>query len=275
MTDATRRLAYRGFDLRLEHDLKEDEARRLVDEALSRSGDRVAFVLDRPGGTPDADGKPERFFVKAEFRRPHQPLTARFRPGRAVSEGRGYRRILEAGLPAPRLLLFGEQPRWYPRGCALVVTRKLRGLDAARRWMRKGELAIPLEAARLLARVHAAGFVHGDAVLRNFLSSGGAMHVIDLPRWGPWSTRNAIRDLSRLVTSTHKRRPLPREGEELLEAYAAEKSGAADRLPSDWRDRVRAEAARYLAYLLDKDATRPERHARKKKRLLPGERRPR
>ena len=274
MIPPTRRLSYRSFDLRLEGDLTEDEARSLIDAALARPGDRVAFVEPRENGTPDPDGKPERFFVKAEFRRPHQSLRARFKPGRAVSEGRGYRRALEAGIPAPQIMMFGEQPRWFPRSCAIVVTHKLRGLDAARRYVRKGELEIPLAAADLLARVHASGFVHGDAALRNFLSSGGVMHVIDLPRWGPWSQRNAELDLSRLITSTHKRLALPAEGEELLDAYEASDCGAAQQLAPAWRERVREEGARYRAHLDERDATRPERHARKSKQLRPGQRRP-
>ena len=85
----TRRLRYRSFELRLEGDCEEAEARTVIDRILATSGDRVGHTIKRPGGG--------EAYVKAEFRRPDQPISKRLCAGRAVAEGRGYRRFLRAG----------------------------------------------------------------------------------------------------------------------------------------------------------------------------------
>jgi hypothetical protein len=159
----------------------------------------------------------------------------------------------------------------------------LRGIDADRRYERNHDAALPVSAARLLARIHAAGLVHGDAVLRNFLTSKGAMHAIDLPRWNRLTAPRAENDLAHLITSTNKRHPLPRGGEELLDAYAAASlalrdsgdsgdSDCAETLDEPWRDRVRRASQAFMTYLLERDATRDERHAKKRLRFLRAER---
>src|SRR6185436_10576841 len=116
------RLSCRGFDLRLENGFTADEARAVVERALATGGDRVSFAMERPAGhgTPDAVRQAQRVFVKAEFRRPDQPIGRRFRPSRAISEGRGYRAFHAAGIPVPRLYVFGEQSRLRPRAGAIV-----------------------------------------------------------------------------------------------------------------------------------------------------------
>ena len=260
----TRRLRYQGFALRLEGDCQEDEARGIIDRILETPGDRVGVRVERPGG-----GKA---YVKAEFRRPDQPLGKRLRPGRAVSEGRGYRRFLQAGLHVPQILLFGEQPRVMPRGCAIVVTECVRGRNAHTRFLNDERSEWPLRAIAALATVHDAGFVHGDAALRNFVpADDGSTWIIDLPRYAEWSRERVRKDLALLIGSTTKQGGEESLGEQLFDAYATSCQRVAD-LGDAWRREATAEMDEYVAYLRERDRTRPERHAKRKKSLRPGPR---
>ncbi len=263
--DGPKRLRHRGFDLRLEGGISADEARGLVDRVLASSGDRIGIVVARPeppGG---------HVYLKAEFRRPDQPLGKRLRPGRAVAEGRGYRFFAAAGLRVPRLLLFGEQPRLLPRAGALVGTERVPGRNAARTFEAERTLEPVLDAVTALARVHDAGLVHGDAALRNFVPAPGGAYVLDLPRWAEWTPDGVLRDLRYLVGSTWKHGAARETGEALLDAYAAACARAAE-LPEGWRGAALAAAAAYLEYLDERDRTRAERHARRAGSLRPGER---
>lgn len=270
------RLSYRGFDLRLENGFTADDVRAVVDRVLATGGDRVSFLMPRPG-SPELPkgtrGRPPRLFVKAEFRRPNQPLSKRLRPSRAVAEGRGYRAFADAGIAVAKLCAFGEQSRLRPRAGAIVVTEKIRGRDAARLWKRAPHVDIGLRVARTLARIHAAGLVHGDPVMRNFVLVPGAEHVIDLPGWGRWSAGRAERDLALFIGSAMKLGADSSHVLRFLAAYEEDVSHPAARLAVGWRERVMEAANAYRLYLLDRDATRAERRARKGAAIVrPGER---
>jgi tRNA A-37 threonylcarbamoyl transferase component Bud32 len=278
MPDARERLTHRGFDLRLENGFTADEARAVVDKVLATGGDRVSFLMSRPG-SPDVPrgtrGRPPRLFVKAEFRRPDQPLSKRLRAARAVAEGRGYRAFAAAGIAVARLFAFGEQSRLRPRAGAVVVTEKIRGRDAARLWKRAPQVEIGLRVARTLARVHAAGLVHGDAVMRNFVLVPGAEYVIDLPGWGRFTAAHAERDLALFVGSAMKLGADSSHVLRFLDAYADDSARTAGRLGTGWRQRVLTEADSYRLHLVERDASRAGRRARKHSALArPGERAP-
>jgi len=260
----TRRLRYRGFALRLEGDCHEDEARSVVDRALETSGDRIGVIVDRPGGG--------RAYLKAEFRRPDQPISKRLRPGRAVSEGRGYRRFLRAGLRVPQILLFGEQPRVMPRGCALVMTQHAPGRDAYARFIKKFSPEWPMRAMAALCTIHEAGFVHGDAALRNFVpAKDGTTWIIDLPRYAEWSRDGVCKDLALLVGSTIKHGGAETLADDLFDAYTNASSRLTE-LGDRWREDATADMEAYVAHLRERDRTRPERHAKRDKSLRPGPR---
>jgi tRNA A-37 threonylcarbamoyl transferase component Bud32 len=260
MAPARERLALRGFDLRLENGFTADEAREVVERVLAMPGDRVSFLMPRPGPA----GRTETLFVKAEFRRPDQPLGKRLKPGRAVAEGRGYRAFQAAGIPVARLLAFGEQSRLRPRGGGIVVTEKLRGRDAANAWRRVRSGEICARVARSLAAIHAAGLVHGDAVMRNFVVAPQAEYAIDLPRWAAWSREGAEHDLALLVGSAMR---LGADSAQVLRCVTEYESAAGDpasRLAAGWQRRVNAAADEYRRHLADRDATREERRTRKR-----------
>jgi tRNA A-37 threonylcarbamoyl transferase component Bud32 len=274
MSDRPDRFTFRGFDLRLANGFAADEARAVIERVLATGGDRVLFVMDRPG-TSGAPATPTRIFVKAEFRRPHQPLGRRIRPSRAVAEGRGYRAFAAADVPTPRLFAFGEQSRLRPRAGAVVVTERIPARDAVRHWNAAPDPELGARVARILARIHAADLAHGDAVMRNFVLVDGCEYAVDLPSWSPWSRETAEHDLARFLGSAAKVGATAAHLAAWLDEYAASPTGAAARLEGGWRGRVTTAAAEYLRHLLDREATRPARRARKQASAIrPGERAP-
>ncbi len=277
----TERLEHEGFTLRLEHGFGRDEARAVIERVLATSGDRVHFLMDRPAGGLDEinqDGGLARVFVKAEFRRPHQPLAKRLRRSRSLIEGRGYRFFHAAGLPVPRVLMFGEQSRLRPRSGSVIATEMVRHRNARFTYGEASDDAVRgALAARLadtLAWVHSAGFVHGDAVLRNFVATPDTVWIVDVPRWGRVSADGIVKDIGHMVGSTQK---LDRDdvvpGGIMLDAYAAAAGRREVALPGGWREAALECARGYLGWLEQRDRTRAERHARKaNNKLRPGER---
>ncbi len=261
-------MRYRGFTLTLGHGFGEDEARAVVDRVLAETGDRVQVVMDRPG----ASG---RLFVKGEFRRPHEPLGKRLRAARAIAEGRGYRAFSRAGIDVPEIHAYGAQSRALPRACSLVCTQKIRGRDAARIYRQAPDADVGARVARALAAIHAAGLVHGDAVLRNFVLVPERVFVVDLPRWGRWSADAAESDLALFVGSARKLGADEAHSAQLVEEYRTALDASVARMAAGWEHRVRERAEEYLTYLVDRDRTRPERHAaRRESRVRPGPREP-
>jgi len=272
MSAPRERLSHRGFDLRLENGFTAEEARDVVERVLAMPGDRVSFLMPR-AAAPDESGHAPLLFVKAEFRRPDQPLSKRLKPSRAMAEGRGYRAFQAAGLPVARLLAFGEQSRLRPRGGGIVVTEKVRGRDAQRAWRRSHDAEICGRVARCLAAIHAADLVHGDALMRNFILSQGAEHAIDLPSWSKWSHEGAERDIARFLGSAIRLGADDAPTSRCLALYEAAPAGAARRLAEGWRRRVTDEADAYCRHLAERDATRAERRTRKRDSAIrPGER---
>jgi len=274
MAFRTSRFTFHGFDVRLSNGFSVDEAREVIERVLAAGGDRVSFAMERRA--PRAAGeRPTHLFVKAEFRRPHQPLTKRIRASRAIAEGRGYRAFAAASLPTPRLFAFGEQSRVRPRAGAFVVTERVRGRNAAHWWAIRPDADLGVRVARLLARIHAAGLAHGDAAMRNFVLVDGREYAVDLPGWSRWSREAAERDLALFLGSAAN---LGADGTHLaawLDDYASSPGGAARRLADGWRSRASDAAEEYRRHLAERDATRAARRAKKKASALrPRERAP-
>jgi tRNA A-37 threonylcarbamoyl transferase component Bud32 len=261
------RFGFRGFDVRLVNGFSAEEARAVIERVLATYGDRVAFAMDRDGER-GADGRPTRLFVKAEFRRPHQPFSKRVRASRAVAEGRGYRAFAAAGVPTPRLFTFGEQSRLRPRAGAIVVTERVNGRDAARMWMAAPDFGLGARVARTIARIHAADLAHGDAVMRNFVLVDGREYVVDLPSWSKWSREAAERDLALFLGSAAKIGATETHLAGWIEEYASSPGVPAARLADGWRRRVTGAAEEFRRHLMEREATRPARHARKQASTL-------
>jgi tRNA A-37 threonylcarbamoyl transferase component Bud32 len=274
MSDGSGRVSFHGFDLRLANGFAEDEARAVIERVLGSYGDRVAFAMDR-AHERGADGRPTRLFVKAEFRRPHQPLGRRIRASRAVAEGRGYRAFAAAGVPTPRLFTFGEQSRLRPRAGAVIVTERVDGRDAARLFIAAPDAALGARVARTIARIHAADLAHGDAAMRNFVLVDGREYAVDLPAWSTWTPKAAVRDLARFLGSAAKIGATSEQIAGWIDEYAAAPGGPASRLADGWRGRVTVAAEDYRRHLDERESTREARHARKEASALrPRERAP-
>jgi tRNA A-37 threonylcarbamoyl transferase component Bud32 len=269
----TIKCSYRGFFLRLENGFSEAEARAVLDRALGRPGDRDSFVMLRPGTPEEIPRQTQpRLYVKTEFRRPGDPLGKRIRHSRAVSEGRGYRAFAEAGLPVPELYVFGEQSRLRPRAGSIVVTQRVRARDASRLYIQSCDVEVGRRVAAALARIHARGLVHGDAVLRNFIPTDDRVWVLDLPRWGTATPDEVERDLSLLLGSAMRLGADHAHVNQLLYAYLEAPESPAVSLAAEWQRRVLEQAELYRRYLEDRERTREERHARRRRRPLSSER---
>jgi len=274
MSNGPERFTFRGFDLRLANGFAADEARAVIERVLATGGDRVALTMDRPGAG-DPSGGPTRIFVKAEFRRPHQPLGKRLKPSRAVAEGRGYRAFAAADVPTPRLFAFGEQSRLRPRAGGIVVTERVRGRNAANLWIAAPDPDLGARIARMLARIHAADLVHGDAAMRNFVLVDGREYAVDLPGWSDWTRDGAEHDLARFLGSASKFGATASLLAGWMDEYAAAPVGPAARLADGWRGRVTRAAEEYRRHLAEREATRSERRARKEASAIrPRERAP-
>jgi tRNA A-37 threonylcarbamoyl transferase component Bud32 len=274
MSDRPGRFTFRGFDLRLANGFAADEARAVIERVLATGGDRVAFVMGRPGAG-DPSGRPTALFVKAEFRRPNQPLGKRLKSSRAVAEGRGYHAFAAADVPTPRLFLFGEQSRLRPRAGGVVVTERVRGRNAAHLWIATPDPDLGARVARMLARIHAADLVHGDAAMRNFVLVDGREYAVDLPGWSEWTRDGAERDLARFLGSASKIGATEERLEGWMEEYAAAPGGPAARLADGWRGRVTSAAEEYRRHLVEREVTRSDRRARKEASAIrPRERAP-
>ena len=132
-----------------------------------------------------------------------QRLLFRLGRGRGVRAYDRARELAAAGIPVPE-----------PRACLLVesgmmlVTEGVRGaIDLKALWQREnppGEGGALLEAAgQALARLHVAGYAHGDCKWSNLLWSAGGFSLVDLEavtRTAPGS-RGQARDVARFTVN--------------------------------------------------------------------------
>lgn len=193
------------------------EGRRLDKPGLEGWRRRLRLTL----GT--ADGRTRTLYLKRFDHPPLRRQWQRWREGHtgwstAGVEWLNARRLAEAGVPATEAVAFGQDmcgpwerrsfvllaevpgeslERWVPRhlpgdqvgepaAAALDAARRRRLLDAA---------------ARLVARLHAAGFVHRDLYLSHLFIDGDSLRLIDLqrvfrPRWR--RRRWVVKDLAAL-----------------------------------------------------------------------------
>ncbi len=139
--------------------------------------------------------------LKLYPKRSRHNTVRRLRKGRALHEGEGYRAFQAAGLPTPMLILYGEYRRLGLHQLGLIGTRKIEAPTVTEHWREHGDATVFDGAAAALARVHAAGLTHGDALARNFLATEDETTVFDLASWGRFDGPNQIEDLTRLLGS--------------------------------------------------------------------------
>jgi tRNA A-37 threonylcarbamoyl transferase component Bud32 len=159
------------------------------------------------------------------------------RPRSARREARNLQRAAADGLPVPAVLDWGDG--W-------IAMRRLAQLQPATR----DDLAQILE---LTARMHAAGWVHGDLHLGNFARAGGTLYLLDLQRARRWPRALGgggapaplrARDLGFLAFSLGE--PLPAE-------LAGVRRWRERRAHTHWRSRTRRclrESSGFVAWTL-------------------------
>lgn len=140
-------------------------------------------------------------FVKVYARRAGHGLVRRLRPGRAEREARGCLAFARARLPVVELLLWGERRARHLLDAGLVATRRVPRPTLADAFLESFDDEILAGGIALLARVHAAGLVHGDARLRNLLATEPAPTICDLAQWADAGRHAAARDLCTYLAS--------------------------------------------------------------------------
>ena len=222
----------RGVAERLD-DLATSERATVLKHNLVRTVLRVSLP-------PPPDGPGSVIVKRYAVRGATDWLKYCFRASRAAAEWRAGRALAAAGVPTAVPLAMGERRRFVLRDAALVVPEVPGALDLRDFVGRHfgsgtdgaaGRAALFAALARIVRRMHDAGFVHRDLHAANVLVSGPAaapsLHVIDLHsvRRHTASARRARRfDLLKLLhsllscsTAAERRR--------LLEVYEASGSG--------------------------------------------------
>lgn len=142
---------------------------------------------------------------------PKIPLRYLFRHARVFRVGRFAERILEAGIPTPRMLAAGELRSGLRLQKAWLIEEAVRDAipvsDLFSRPDAPARIAIYIEdCGRVAASFHRAGFYHGDLNQSNLHYRGAALSVWDLDtvrffrRGVP--ERLIVRDLTRIAVET-------------------------------------------------------------------------
>jgi tRNA A-37 threonylcarbamoyl transferase component Bud32 len=185
-----------------------------------------------------------------------------------LAQVRAARRLHRAGVATPEILAAGWRRIAGPLQRHALVVRAIPGAinlyEAARRTPDGlAKRSILREAARLVRRMHDAGFLHGDLNLTNLVleptEGGPLVQVVDLDR-GRFRTRLGpaarARNLARLLRSYEKwlaRQAPPLSGREeiyFLRCYAGGERGMVRRLVNDLSRHRRSFGPRRLAWWL-------------------------
>lgn len=169
----------------------------------------------------DSKGAPRTLYLKRFDRPPFRRQWERWREGHAGLSTAGVewtnaRLLAQAGVPAIEAIAFGQEMVGIWERRSFVMTREVAG-ESLERWVpahlppvgqetdfaRRRRLLDGL--ARLVARLHRAGFVHRDLYLSHIFIEGEDFRLIDLqrvfrPRWR--RRRWVVKDLAALHFST-------------------------------------------------------------------------
>jgi tRNA A-37 threonylcarbamoyl transferase component Bud32 len=179
-------------------------------------------------------------------------LSRRFLWHRARREWRNLGLQERLGVAAAKRVAFGERRRSGVLRAAVLVTEAIPGAAPLDEWLRdgKGGPSIAGQAGRYVARMHLAGFAHGDLNARNLLLSGPEPEIrnVDSGRGHPlpWAgrlTRHHVRDVAPLVLAFRVLRD-DQAAEAMVAAYLEEMDLGA---PAGFDGRVEAEIRRIEA----------------------------
>lgn len=221
---------------------------RLADRTFHLKLSRSSTVARIPASAP---GQPALVLRRVNYGRWRHRLKDLFRTSRAQRAFRAALALEQAGVPVARALAVGEvrRLRWPVR--AYLLSLEVGDATTLGRYVTRPEgVARPVEQAlaKLLGRLHGAGFTHGDLKHSNVLiDATGKPWLIDFDgvrayrRQVPF--RRAVRDLARLavgIIEAGGRCPLPLAAR-FLRGYCAARG------LSDWRGWYQATARRVSA----------------------------
>lgn len=169
-----------------------------------------------------------------------------FRPSHAQRAFALAGRLISAGVATPAPVAVADRARCGLPASSYLIVEKIAAATDLATWQRSGRETMR-ETAKLLARLHRAGFTHRDLKPTNILfDANGRAHLIDLDgvrRRGRVSDGYATADLTKLARRMVELASLsPREAAVFLRAYCRE--AGTDSRRSWWR-RLRRRLAPY------------------------------
>ena len=127
-----------------------------------------------------------RFIAKRSLRQERRwwsQLTSLYRGGEGARSSQNLARLIEAGLPVPQPVFVLERRRFGMIVASWACYEYAEGVTCACEDV--GEITA------ILRRLHAAGWVHRDPHVQNFLRHDGEIHILDCARARPWRSRYA------------------------------------------------------------------------------------
>jgi len=150
---------------------------RQPERLLQENSRGVVFLLQLNG---------LRFIAKRSLRQERRwwlQFTSLYRGGEAARSSRNLARLTEAGLPVPPPVFVLERQRF---GMTVASWACYQYVDGTTCTCEDAE-----EIARMLRRIHSAGWVHRDPHVQNFLRQNGEIRILDCARARPWRSRYA------------------------------------------------------------------------------------
>ena len=130
--------------------------------------------------------KGRHFIAKRSLRQERRwwsQFTSLYRGGEGARSSRNLARLVEAGLPVAQPVFALERRRFGMTVASWDCYEYLEGITCA--CEQAGEIAA------MLRRLHAAGWVHRDPHVQNFLRYDGELRILDCARARPWRSRYA------------------------------------------------------------------------------------
>lgn len=127
-----------------------------------------------------------RFIAKRSLRQERRwwsQFTSLYRGGEGARSSQNLARLIEAGLPVPRPVFVLERRRFGMIVASWACYEYAEGVTCTCEDV--GEIAA------ILRRIHAAGWVHRDPHVQNFLRHDGELRILDCARARHWRSRYA------------------------------------------------------------------------------------
>ena len=150
---------------------------RNPERVLQQNSRGVVLLIQREG---------RRFIAKRSLRQERRwwsQFTSLYRGGEGARSSQNLARLVEAGLPVAQPVFVLERRRFGMTVASWDCYEYVEGITCT--CEQAGEIAA------MLRRLHAAGWVHRDPHVQNFLRYDGELRILDCARARPWRSRYA------------------------------------------------------------------------------------